>query len=266
MDYRYLRAFLLTAKHMSFSKAAEELSIAQSAVSRQIKLLEESLAEELIIRSSKKVLLTYKGQQLYLAAQRFDQISADIFEREENKTIKIGILNGLLRNWYTPVLVKYCKKYNRNIDIHIDDQPQLRKGIEEGKFDIIFSTDDIQSDLISSLKLFDEKIVLIGKNEINRKKLNEYRWIVFSEGDNLYRVSKKQSDNIIRVDSIDTILNLVRSGVGIAAVPDHVLKKSESLQVYDLPTIQNSEIFMITLNYKKMPSYIKEMADIVLSR
>ena len=60
MEYRYLKAFLLTAEHSSFSKAAQLLSIAQSAVSRQIKLLEESLGEELIIRSSKKVILTTK--------------------------------------------------------------------------------------------------------------------------------------------------------------------------------------------------------------
>ena len=41
LDFRYLKAFMLTAKYSSFSKAAEELNIAQSAVSRQIKLLEE---------------------------------------------------------------------------------------------------------------------------------------------------------------------------------------------------------------------------------
>jgi DNA-binding transcriptional LysR family regulator len=265
MDYRYLKAFLSTAKHVSFSKAAEELNIAQSAVSRQIKLLEESLNEELIIRSSKQVLLTFKGQQLYLAAQRFDQISADIFEREETKTLNIGILNGLLSNWFTPLLIKYSKKYDRSIDIHIDDQPQLKKGIEEGKFDIIFSTDNIQSDLISSLKLFDEKLILISKKEINRKKLHEHKWIVFSDTDNLYRVSKKISEKIIHVDSIDTILNLVNAGVGIAVVPDHVLKSTKGLNIYDIPSINKSEIFMITLNYKKMPTYIKEMADIITS-
>ena len=71
MDYRYLKAFLLTAEFSSFSRAAEILKIAQSAVSRQIKLLEETLGEELIIRSSKKVLLTAKGQQLYLVAKSF---------------------------------------------------------------------------------------------------------------------------------------------------------------------------------------------------
>ena len=64
-DYRYLRAFIFTGKHSSFSKAAMELRIAQSAISRQIKLLEQSLNQELIIRSSKKVILTDKGKELF---------------------------------------------------------------------------------------------------------------------------------------------------------------------------------------------------------
>lgn len=82
MDYRYLKAFILTAQHASFSKAAEILGIAQSAVSRQIKLLEDSLGEELIIRSSKKVLLTAKGKELYLTASNFDKAALQIFERK----------------------------------------------------------------------------------------------------------------------------------------------------------------------------------------
>ena len=45
VDYRYLKVFMLTAKHASFSKAAQELGIAQSAISRQIKLLEQSLGK-----------------------------------------------------------------------------------------------------------------------------------------------------------------------------------------------------------------------------
>ena len=47
LDFRYLKAFMLTAKYSSFSKAAEELNIAQSAVSRQIKLLEDALGTDL---------------------------------------------------------------------------------------------------------------------------------------------------------------------------------------------------------------------------
>jgi len=99
MDYRYLKAFLLTAQHKSFSRAAEELHIAQSAVSRQIKLLEESLDDELIIRSSKKVLLTESGQQLYRATLHFDKITQDIFLSTNTTPLKVGTLHGLLETW-----------------------------------------------------------------------------------------------------------------------------------------------------------------------
>ncbi|OUR99902.1 hypothetical protein A9Q84_02410 [Halobacteriovorax marinus] len=263
MDYRYLKAFLLTAEFASFSKAAEHLKIAQSAVSRQIKLLEEALDEELIIRSSKKVLLTNKGKELFLAAKQFNEMAEDIFQKEDSRPLRIGILNGLLKNWFTPFLTKYCKKYERNLSIHIEDQGDLKTGIEDGRYDITFSTENLQSELVSSLKLFDEKLVLIAKEETDLKKLHEYRWIVFSEGDNLFRLCKKESKNLVTVDSIHTILNLVKNNLGIAVVPDHVLKKNENLCIYDLPNLPNSEIFMTTLNYKQMPSHIKEIADLI---
>ncbi len=263
MDYRYLKAFLLTAEHSSFSKAAELLKIAQSAVSRQIKLLEESVGEELIIRSSKKVLLTSKGQQLYLAAKSFDRQSMDIFQKEDARALKIGVLHGLLESWLTPVLTKFYKKYDRNIDIHISVQPLLRQDIEQGLFDVIFTTDNIQSEIVSSRQLFEERMVLISKKEVNKKKLHEKRWIVYGDGDFMYKLSETKSPQIIRVDSITTIVNLVKQDVGVAVVPDHVIKKTDNLIVTELPEFKASNIYMATLNYKILPRYIDELFGVI---
>ena len=263
MDYRYLKAFILTASFSSFSKAAEKLKIAQSAVSRQIKLLEEAVGEELIIRSSKKVLLTQKGKELFLAAQHFDQMAADIFEKEDIREVKIGILQGLLKNWFNPVLLKFYKKSKRNLTIEVGLQIELRKGLENGVYDVIFTTENIQSDLISSLKLFDEKLVLISRDEISKKKLNEERWIVYSSDDNIFKLSKKQSTAIVKVESISTIINLVKNNVGVAVVPDHVLKKTDNLNIQELSHFNHSAIYMATLNYKTMPSHINDIVDVV---
>ncbi|PIP93648.1 MAG: hypothetical protein COW00_03610 [Bdellovibrio sp. CG12_big_fil_rev_8_21_14_0_65_39_13] len=263
MDYRYLKAFLLTAEHASFSKAAEILGIAQSAVSRQVKLLEESVGQELFIRSSKKVILTDKGRSFLMALQRFDQTSSDIFQKEDSRPIHIGILHGLLKNWFVPRIQKYYKKSNRSLSINVGDKASLKKGLEEGRYDIIFSTDEIQTDLISSLKLFDEKLVLISKDEVNRKKLNEYRWIVYGSEDNLYQISRKQGQSIIKVSDIHVIVELVRLGIGIAVVPDHLLRKNDHIKVYELPNLPQSQIFMTTLNFKSMPWHIKEIAEII---
>ena len=265
MDYRYLKAFLLTAQFESFSKAAEALSIAQSAVSRQIKLLEEILGEELIIRSSKKIILTHKGEELFAAASHFDRMANDIFQKEDKRPLTVGILSGLLKNWFQPIIVRYYKKYERNLTIRIEDQPDLRKAIEEGKYDAIFSTENIQSELVTSLKLFDEKLVLISKNEINKRKLHEERWIVFGEDDHLFELSKKRSERVITVDSISAIVGLVQSGIGIAVVPDHVLKKGNGLIISEMPGLSHSEIYLSTLNFRSHPAPIRELLDVIQS-
>lgn len=263
LDFRYLKAFMLTAKYSSFSKAAEELNIAQSAVSRQIKLLEDSLQEELIIRSSKKVILSEKGKELYQASQSFEKTSLQIFQREDQLPLTVGILEGLLKNWFTPILTEYLKTQKRDVSVHVADMPELKAGIEDSKFDLIFGVENIQSELVTSLKLFEEKLVLISKNELNRKKLNENRWVVFSNNDNLFKISKIKSESIIMVDSFTSIISLVKNDVGIAIVPDHLIKKEDKLEIQEVPGLPSSQIYMSTLNYKKMPERIKVLADLV---
>lgn len=263
LDFRYLKAFMLTAKYSSFSKAAEELNIAQSAVSRQIKLLEDSLQEELIIRSSKKVILSEKGKELYQASQSFEKTSLQIFQREDKLPLSIGILEGLLKNWFTPLLTDYLKTQKRDVTVHVADTPELKSGIEESKFDVIFGVENIQSELVTSLKLFEEKLVLISKNEINRKKLSENRWVVFSNNDHLFKLSKTKSESIVMVDSFSSIISLVKNEVGIAVVPDHLIRKEDQLKVQEVPGLPSSQIYLSTLNYKKMPERIQALCDIV---
>lgn len=263
LDFRYLKAFMLTAKYSSFSKAALELNIAQSAVSRQIKLLEDSLQEELIIRSSKKVILSEKGKELYQASQSFLKTSLQIFEREDQLPLSIGILEGLLKNWFTPQLSEYLKQQPRDVSVHVADIPELKNGIEEGRFDVIFGTENIQSELVTSLKLFEEKLVLIGSVDVNKKKLHEYRWVVFSNSDNLFKISKNKSESIVMVDSLDSIITLVKQNVGIAIVPDHLIKKEDQLKVHEVASLPSSQIYLSTLNYKKMPKRIGALVDIV---
>src|SRR5690606_25784087 len=130
-------------------------------------------------------------------------------------------------------------------------------------FDVIFGVENFQSELVTSLKLFEEKLVLISKNELNRKKLFENRWVVFSNNDHLFKISKVKSESIVMVDSFTTIISLVKNDVGIAVVPDHLIKKDDQLKVQEVPGLPSSQIYMSTLNYKKMPERIKALSDIV---
>jgi len=262
LDYRYLKAFMVTAIHLNFSKAAQELNIAQSAVSRQIKLLEESVGQQLIIRSSKKVFLTEKGQALIDELNSFENRIQDVFFGHMNKTIRVGILHGLLENWFNDIMVDFSKNNKHQLSVEVNTLEMLKEKLHNGKYDLIFTTENIQNELLSSLKLFEEKMVLISKNEINPKEASEYPWIVYSDQDHLFQLYKKRSHKTIVVNSITTILKLVNKGVGIAIVPDHTVEDM-NLKSYELKGLKKQHIHLSMLNYKTVPEHIKQLVDVI---
>jgi DNA-binding transcriptional LysR family regulator len=262
LDYRYLKAFMVTAHHLNFSKAALELNVAQSAISRQIKLLEESVGQQLIIRSSKKVFLTEKGQALINELNVFENRIQDAFFGHMNKTIRVGILHGLLENWFHDILVDFSKTSKHQLSVEVNNLEMLKEKLHNGKYDLIFTTENIQNEILSSLKLFEEKMVLVSKQEINPKEASEYPWIVYSDQDHLFQLYKKRSHKTIVVNSMTTILKLVKKGVGIAIVPDHTVDDT-NLKSYELKGLKKQHIHLSTLNYKTMPEHIKQLVDVI---
>lgn len=263
LDYRYLRAFIVTARHLNFSRAADELNIAQSAVSRQIKLLEEGVGQQLIIRSSKKVILTEKGQSLLSLLEKFEKDIANVFLGQVNRTLRVGILHGLLENWFNDVITEYCKNKNLSIVVEVQAMEKLKEKLLNGNYDLVFSTENIQNELVSSLRLFDEKMVLISKAEINPKDASEYPWVMYNENDNLMHLYKKHSRQIIAVNSITAVVSLVKKGVGIAIIPDHLLKPGDNVKTYDLKGLPKAGVFISTLNFQVLPEPLKGLVDLI---
>jgi DNA-binding transcriptional LysR family regulator len=264
IDYRYLKAFQITAEYLNFSKAATKLNIAQSAVSRQIKLLEESMGEQLIVRSSKKVILTEKGKDLLGAISQFEKITDDLIKTSSSKLIKIGILHGLLETWFLKVIKDFSKKSIHELKVESGTPQSLKNELLEGKADIIFTTENIQSDLITSLRLFDEELVVISKKEIDVKKLHEYRWITYSDTDFILSLNKKHSEQILTVKSMTSIIKLVKEGVGIAVVPSHTII-DQKLKTYPIKSQTKHQVFLSTLNYNSYPEHLREVLDTIKS-
>jgi DNA-binding transcriptional LysR family regulator len=263
LDYRYIRAFIVTARHLNFSRAAEELNIAQSAVSRQIKLLEEGVGHQLIIRSSKKVILTEKGQSLLNLLEKFEQDISNIFLGQVNRTLRIGILHGLLENWFNDIITDYCKSKKLSIVVEVQAMEKLKEKLLNGLYDLVFTTENIQNELVSSLRVFDEKLVIISKSEIIPKEAPEHPWVVYNENDNLFHLYKKHSRQVIAVNSITAVVNLVKKGVGIAIIPDHLLKSNDNLKVYEVKGLPRASVFISTLNFQTLPEPLKGLVDLI---
>jgi DNA-binding transcriptional LysR family regulator len=88
VEFRYLRYFVAVAEHQSFTRAAEKLRVAQSAISQQIRTLEEKLEVQLLFRTKRSVKLTAAGQALLREAK-------DIFDRIEQSTVEVRRAEGV---------------------------------------------------------------------------------------------------------------------------------------------------------------------------
>lgn len=110
-----LRAFEAAGRHLSFTRAADELFVTQAAISHQIKALEEFLGLPLFIRQNRKLLLTDEGQNYWPKIR-------DIFENLTSATeqIKYQLAGGPLTvsvvptfatSWLIPRLSKFNKTY-----------------------------------------------------------------------------------------------------------------------------------------------------------
>lgn len=108
-----LRAFEAAGRHLSFSKAAEELNVTQGAISRQVKLLEEFLHAPLFRRLTRHVELTPFGQSyLAAAASGLDVIEqATVQSLQEAKSISVSLLPTLGTLWLMSRLASFMTTY-----------------------------------------------------------------------------------------------------------------------------------------------------------
>jgi LysR family glycine cleavage system transcriptional activator len=117
-----LRAFESVARHLSFTKAAEELYVTQAAVSHQIKSLEEFLGLKLFIRRNRSILLTEEGQNYFLDIKDiFTSIleSTDkLLERSEKGALTISLPPSFAIQWLVPRLADFNQQ-QPGIDVRI---------------------------------------------------------------------------------------------------------------------------------------------------
>ncbi|MCH8926145.1 MAG: LysR family transcriptional regulator, partial [Proteobacteria bacterium] len=123
-----LRAFEAAARHLSFTKAAEELYVTQAAISHQVKALEAALDLQLFRRLNRRLMLTDAGQ-LYLPAltEAFDAIdtaSARLRADENAGRLVVSVANSLAAKWLLPRLPRFRDRHPE-IEVEISAADRL---------------------------------------------------------------------------------------------------------------------------------------------
>jgi LysR family transcriptional regulator, glycine cleavage system transcriptional activator len=134
-----LKAFEAAARHLSFTKAADELHVTQAAISHQVKSLEDFLGMKLFRRLNRALLLTDEGQILFPGlGEAFDLIAqtADRLHRYDHSgLLTVGTMDSLAAPWLVPKLGRF-RKLHPDIDVRISTSDQVvdyvRDGIDMG--------------------------------------------------------------------------------------------------------------------------------------
>ncbi|WP_071872260.1 LysR substrate-binding domain-containing protein [Atopomonas hussainii] len=108
-----LRAFEAAARHLSFSRAADELALTQSAVSRHIRTLEEHFDCQLFVRQGRQVSLSAAGELLLPGLSRgFDALEHSCAQLKHNaKVIRLKAPPSLTIRWLLPVMAGFRQQY-----------------------------------------------------------------------------------------------------------------------------------------------------------
>jgi DNA-binding transcriptional LysR family regulator len=266
MDWDKLRIFHAVAEAGSFTHAGETLNLSQSAVSRQISSLEESLNVALFHRHARGLILTEQGELLYRTAHEvFSKLAMAEAQLTESKDkpkgqLKVTATQAFGSSWLTPVLGEFIELYpDVQVDLVLEDR-ELDLSMREADVAIRMAPPR-QPELIQRHLMTVHLNVYASPAYIKRhgipkspEELDAHRVIVYGDDstkppvqdiDWLLRVGGKRETNqrrpILKVNSVYAILRAVQSGLGLASLPEYMAQESTSL-VRILPELQGPRI------------------------
>ena len=226
----------------SFSKAAEQLSLTQPAVSRQISILEQELGKKLFERGKKEIIVTEDGEIVLKYVRRMKALE-DAMQDElsrsdrELKRLRVGITHTSESNRVALSLAKYSSEHpGINITIISDTIRNLYNKLDNFELDLAIVDEKPGTDRFESLRLDSDSLVcvvspdnpLASKESVSIEELRRQKLILrlpdsetriqLEASLSALQVSLDQFDVIMEVDNIATIKECVRKGLGISVL------------------------------------------------
>ncbi|WP_312373059.1 LysR family transcriptional regulator [Lachnoclostridium sp.] len=260
INYELYKVFYYVAKTLSFSEAAAELFISQSAVSQSVKVLEKRLNQVLFIRSTKRVSLTKEGEMLF----KHIEPAINLISRGENQLLnstpaggmqlRIAASDTICRYFLVPYLNNFHKSYPE-VHIRIINGTSLKCAelLETNQVDLIV-VNSPNSALNNNLNIQDVttfRDVFVVKPEAfpltnHKLTLTELQKLpilmltkLSTTSAFLHNLFLQQSLDLvpaIELSSNDLLIDLAKIGLGIAFVPDFCINNINSSELITLET------------------------------
>ncbi len=146
LDLTTLRSFVTVADHGGVTRAAGFLHLTQSAVSMQLKRLEELLGLELLDRSGRSIALTPAGEQLLGYARRMVALNDEVITRLTDQAFEGEVVLGVPHDVVYPVIPRVLQRFNSSfprvsVNLVTSNTRDLKAGFAKGAYDLILTTE-----------------------------------------------------------------------------------------------------------------------------
>ncbi|MCT8159702.1 LysR family transcriptional regulator [Pseudoruegeria sp. SHC-113] len=148
LDLTALRSFVAVAEAGGVTRAAGFLNLTQSAVSMQLKRLEESLDLQLLDRSGRGIALTAAGEQLLGYARRMLQLNDEVYARLTHQAFEGEVVLGVPHDIVYPAIPQVLQRFNAEyprvkVQLLSSYTRNLKAQFARGECDLILTTEDI---------------------------------------------------------------------------------------------------------------------------
>ena len=268
MDLRQLEILQAIAETGSFTACGRKLHVSQSAISRQIALLEEELGEPLFLRVGRKVRMTPAAEALVALGQR---VFLDVRDTVASVTDRTRELKGTLRLsggmtvclYIFPTLVKQLKRAHPKLDVRMMVATAGRsvEEIRAGHVDAGLLTLPVEEADLVTLPVLREELLLVTmpghplakRRKVTAQDLAGEPFVLFEAGSGTRRVIDRfflsenvEPNGVMDTENVEIIKAMVKEGLGLGIVPYMAVAREVRARQFFATRIEGHELFRET--------------------
>lgn len=245
LNYHHLQYFWHVAKVGNLTRVAEKLHVSQSALSAQIKQLEESMGCQLFVRQGRKLVLTEIGNVTFSYAESIFNKGNELENllrrgvESESKVVKIGVLSTMSRNFIESFVEPMLNNSTFKLEIYASGQGTLLSALNNHQLDLALTNIEVRGNadqLWECILLNRQPISVIGPDGFDikhsfSKKYQEYSWILPSAEspirtafDGLCALHQIEPKIVAEANDMAMLRLLARDSMALTVMPEVVVK------------------------------------------
>ena len=283
LNYHHLYYFWRVARHGNLTSTAKLLHISQSALSSQIKQLEDSMNVTLFLRQGRKLVLTEAGQRTMTYAD-------DIFSKGEelenlltkgadlaNQSLRIGMLSTMSRNFIESFIAPLQGREDVKYSLHARGQVNLLNDLANHQFDLALTNIEVRGSdeqFWQCRLIARQEVAVIGPPGIDidryySDKYQKQRWVlpvnespIRAGFDGFCAVHQLKPDILAEADDMAMLRLLARDNKALTVLPDVVvqdeLAAGKLIHYMTLPAVYEN-FYAVTVKRQFQPQIIQEL-------